>query len=127
MTDFICNDLIEMIGKQVVKVRDLYELDKIAHRVKWFDVKCAINNVSLCDFLDKNDCVSLMLMSMNTNDKQSWLASEYVCYCCFDKVKASDSKRCGTCEDIYCPDCIGNFSGANDCDDCCQVSHWDHI
>ena len=122
MTDFICNDLIEMIGKKVVKVRDLYELDKITHRVKWFDVKCAIKDIGIYRNVDNDKCIKVSLFAMKQNINQNWLASEYVCDCCLDKVKASDSKRCGTCEGIFCPDCIGNFSDPTDCDACAPES-----
>ena len=126
MTDFICNDLIEMIGKKVVSLRNKYELDRYQHRIKWHDVKCAIFDIGIYRDVDNDKCIKVSLFAMKQNLNQNWLRGQYVCDCCLDQVKASDSKRCGTCEGIFCPECIGNFSGPNDCNECSPDNDWDN-
>ena len=118
MTDFICNDLIEMVGTHVVKAREIYELAKLTHRVKLFEVNSAIKDIGIYRNVDNDKCIKVSLFAMKQNINQNWLRNEYVCDCCLEKVMAFGSHRCGTCEGIFCYDCIGNFSGDTDCDQC---------
>ena len=118
MTDFICNDLIEMVGIHVVKTREIYELAKLTHRVKLFEVNSAIKWVAMWRNVDNDSCVKTTISAMKYNINQSWLRNEYVCDCCMDDVRAFVSHRCGTCQGIFCNDCIGNFSEDTDCDQC---------